>query len=439
MLNNHFVGNDSGKLVIVKKIMENIMKKTRHVILRFNIAIIMIHCLLCTLMLPAISEAKKADPNEEVWDDGEHAEVRRKKFGLVARDVTTVKIGNCYTFWDLFISQKGEQGIKVVDFYHKTYGKKLNYKTKIVSKERKNFFPMQQRVLSIDKKNRLLVTGWDLCHLFEEHHNEKECLYSFDHPVVNKLVMGKMNPKRCWYDDGMFAYVKKNTLYVTGEVMMPDGDTECYEYPKVQSFFEGKGNQIKKVVSGEREDLGPATLFVLMKDGSLWGWGYNGRKLISSSKQKHYDDFVEIFSSGVKDVAASTNNAAIIKKNDTLWVWGRTMKSNKKEFSATPKKIAANVKEVSLSFSYSFGNKIKTRLVYLNKSGKAYGMGQNQRCVFTSRYKTGWHKKPVLLMENVKHVYSVSDATLLLTKNNDLYWTGVQDYKSVNWWRIKGL
>lgn len=411
--------------------MEVIMKYKKH---------ILIIILVFSFLLPSgkvFAKGQKKDNPELIYGDGVWAV--RKEFGLVARDVTTVKIGSSSGFWDLFISQKGEQGIKVVDFYHKTFGKKLNYKTKIVSKERKNFFPMIQRVLSIDKKNRLLVTGEDLCHLFEEHHNEKECLYSFDHPVVNKVVMGKMNPKRCWYDNNMFAYVKKNTLYVTGEVMIPDGDIDCYEYPKVQSFFEGKGNQIKKVVSGEREDFGPATLFVLMKDGSLWGWGYNGRKLISSSKQKHYDDFVEIFSSGVKDVAASRNNAAIVKKNDTLWVWGRTMKSNKKEFSATPKKIAANVKEVSLSFGDSFGFDRKTQLVYLNKNGKAYGMGQNQRGVFTSRYKTGWHKKPVLLMENVKHVYGMSDATLLLTKNNDLYWTGAQDFKSVNWWRVKGL
>ena len=47
--------------------------------------------------------------------------------------------------------------------------------------------------------------------------------------------------------------------------------------------------------------------------------------------------------------------------------------------------------------------------------------------VFTDKYKKGWNRKPVLLMKNVQHVYAVSDATLMLTNEKELYWTGEQE------------
>ena len=45
---------------------------------------------------------------------------------------------------------------------------------------------------------------------------------------------------------------------------------------------------------------------------------------------------------------------------------------------------------------------------------------------FTNRYKKGWNSKSVFLMKNVKHVYAAEGSTIMLKKNNSLYWSGQQ-------------
>lgn len=149
----------------------------------------------------------------------------------------------------------------------------------------------------------------------------------------------------------MFAYVKNNKLFITGGIMgelVGKGEEDCYKYNTVQTFFDGKGNQIKQVICGENYVTG-CNIFVLMKDGSVWGIGRNNRKLISASKKKKYSQFVKIMDGGVKQIAACTDHVLVVKKDNTLWGWGRTFKSLKKKYSATPRKLANNIKEVAVS------------------------------------------------------------------------------------------
>lgn len=167
-----------------------------------------------------------------------------------------------------------------------------------------------------------------------------------------------------------------------------------------------------------------------MKDGSLWGMGYNESNLISGSKKKYYNKFVKVISGGVKKVSAGYENVVIIKKNNTMYAWGKTWKSKKEHYSFNSQKIDSGVREISLTDTLGKG----PILVYLKRSGTAYGMGVNEGYAFTDKYKKGWHSKPVKLMENIKHVYSASSLTLLLSKKGDLYWTGTQDaYPEFDW------
>ena len=86
--------------------------------------IVLMCCLLCALLLPAISEAKKADPNEKVYDNGDHAFVRRKKYGLVARNVAEVQVGTEIDFWEVYIRQKNEKKVREVNFFKRVNGKR---------------------------------------------------------------------------------------------------------------------------------------------------------------------------------------------------------------------------------------------------------------------------------------------------------------------------
>lgn len=240
------------------------------------------------------------------------------------------------------------------------------------------------------------------------------------------------------YAQKVWAYCKNNDnrLYITGPIIAAlTGHTEdeyCYKYDTVKTYFEGSADQIKQVVCCA--DLAQrSSIFVLMNDGSVWGIGANKHKLISNSKKKNYRSFVKIIDGGVTQIAASEEQVAVVKEDNTLWIWGRDMKKSKRKYkySATPKKIADNVSEVAVSTYHIFDT--YPIVVYLKKDGSAYGMGYNCAgkeggdAVFTDKYKTGWNRKPVLLMKNVKHVYAVSQATLILTNEKELYWTGEQE------------
>lgn len=397
------------------------MNKTRTSIFRFNIALILVYCLLCTLMSPAISEAKKADPNEGIYDDGERAEVWRKNYGLVARDVAEVQVGTEIDFWEVYIRQKNEKIVKEVNFFERADEQRNIYKTNIVSKNAKKFYPHLDGSIVVDKNNRVLFTGISTCDYFVHHKSKKQCnkAYHLKHPYINKVV--EKNVGKTWGNNNMFAYVKNNNLYITGEIISGIfGDDECYGHNSVQTYFKGKGSQIKQVVCGDYN------IFVLMNDGSVWGIGENDAKLISQSNQKKYNEFTKIIDSGVNQITASKENVAMIKKDQTLWIWGRSLHSSEKSYYTTPKKIADNVVEASLSDAR--GGSVHSMLVYLKKNHKAYGMGYNQEKAFGNQYKNGWHHKPVLLMKNVKHVYAAYNATLLLNRKHELYWSGKQKW-----------
>ena len=387
--------------------------------LLFFLYILMLH--LCLLNSEIVAEAK---PKEKVYCFDDQMWVVRKNYGLIARNVFDVKLGSHSNLWEIFLRQRGGKAVKEVDLFHKKKGISTNYKMNIVFKNTKHYFSMIDRSLCVDKKNQLLLTGKDICRLFANHTTQKECEKSFG-KYRNQIVEKNIYGGKCWCDSDMFAYVKNNKLYLTGSAAASPDDYECYKSETVKIFFEGKGNKIKEVVCGECDGYGNSNIFVLMKDGSVWGMGGNKYKTLSNSKQKYYYDFIKIIPKGVNKIAANTKNVAMIKKNGSLYVWGKTLKSRKNTFSFVPKRIAKNVKEVSISDEEFEGGTI---LVYLKKNKVAYGLGTNKDYALTDQYKKGWNSKPVMLRKKIKHVYAAPRATILLNNKGELYWTGTQDY-----------
>ena len=387
--------------------------------------------LLISILLPCASfyscaKTKKKDPAEYIWIADDQKEIWRTKYGLIAKNVSEVYIGTQPSFWQVYIRQK--EKVKEVPLTEKKKGK---YKMYTVAANCKNIYPQIDGNITVDINNRVLFTGICTCGFFVKHTSKKQCkeAYNQKHPYIDQVV--ETDVEKSWGNNNMFAYVKNNTRYITGEIMgelvRKTGDG-CYKYDTVRTYFEGRGNQVQQVVCCEDFAL-KCNIFVLMQDGSVWGIGRNNRKLISNSKKKNYPQFVKIIDGGVKQIAACINNVAVVKKNNTLWTWGRTLQSKKKRYSATPRKIASNVKEVAVSTAGSMP--IRSIIVYLKKNNKAYGIGYNYGgggAPFTNRYKDDWHSKPVLLMKNVKHVYAATDSTLMLTRKNKLYWSGTQGW-----------
>lgn len=383
----------------------------------------------------SFAKAKTKYPVEEIWfTDGDHYSVTRRRYGLIAKNVDEVSLNSDSDFWEVYIRQNNK--FKEVHLWEK---KGKQYKMGTVAVNAKASYPTVDGDITVDAQNRVLFTGISTCDYWAKHTSKKQCKKAhrwWEHPYIDKVM--ETDVANTWSGNDMFAYCKNNDnrLYITGPIIAAlTGHTEdeyCYKYDTVKTYFEGSADQIKQVVCCA--DLAQrSSIFVLMNDGSVWGIGANKHKLISNSKKKNYRSFVKIIDGGVTQIAASEEQVAVVKEDNTLWIWGRDMKKSKRKYkySATPKKIAENVSEVAVSTYHIFDT--YPIVVYLKKDGSAYGVGYNCAgkeggdAVFTDKYKTGWNRKPVLLMKNVKHVYAVSQATLILTNEKELYWTGEQE------------
>lgn len=87
---------------------------------------------------------------------------------------------------------------------------------------------------------------------------------------------------------------------------------------------------------------------------------------------------------------------AAVKKDGTLWVWGRDIKNGAKEYSVKPIKIAQNVRGVVLANTDKNSFAVpKSVILYIKKDGKAYGRGSNYNFMLSNQCKSRWESKPV--------------------------------------------
>lgn len=417
---------------------------------------------ICMLMvsMSCLKEAKamshigyvKVDENEYVDypNDGStsgkievFSSVLRTSFGKLATNIDDYYLGSDGAYTNIFVQHQGEKEVWNTYLPKKKKGCSNNifYTSYFAGKNENGYYPYSaNQVFTLDKKGQLYFSGEGVCFLMFQHKTGKDC--NRNKKYREKLVA--RNVKRCWSDEGMFAYVKDNRLYITGVVISQA--RSCREYETLQSFFEGKGNQIKEVISGNAGCFGEGksylgNVYVLMKDGSVWGMGNNTRKVISDGEEKYVSEFQMIMSSGVKQISANAQNVAAVKKDGTLWVWGRDIKSNTKKYSAKPKKIAQNVREVSLADSQSDEGLIKipqSVILYVKKNGKAYGRGSNYNYMLSNQCQSKWQGKPVFLMGNVKKIAGCSGISVILTKKNELYWSGYRNENTnLAWWYSK--
>lgn len=101
--------------------------------------------------LPVFAKEKPVERVCETWDQDW---VERREFGLVAKNVTDVKIGTeGRSHWEVFLKQKGDNRVKEVDLFQKKKSQAANYKMNVVIKKAKYYFPMIDRCLYVDEKN----------------------------------------------------------------------------------------------------------------------------------------------------------------------------------------------------------------------------------------------------------------------------------------------
>lgn len=359
------------------------------------------------------------DSSSEWYNENGHSgpSIRWKRtYGLLAKNVKSVKVAMSLSMNSsaIYISQR-EGEWRNIDFSEKYIRIDKNgilYKNDLVAGQVSDFYPVGVEILFMKKGGKeLLYTGYgeDIDFLPLPKQSKYRDLCEF--PVLE-------NVGDCWYGEWMLACIKDGALHIDAP-----GEETLYK----KKLFKGKINQIRKVVSctnyGPDGDGYQSTFFVLMKNGTVWGMGYNNRHLISNEDKKYYSKFVKLKVKNVKDICAARKNVGILKKDGSLWVWGqkRSGKDGRnKKFTVIPWRIDNGVQ----SFSMSPSGDHNCILLFV-KNGKAYGWGSARRFALPKKSKNNWHNdRPVFLKSNIKQVYAAESVTLLLDNGGNLYWRG---------------
>lgn len=93
--------------------------------------------------------------------------------------------------------------------------------------------------------------------------------------------------------------------------------------------------------------VGWGTTFYITKDGTLWGFGDNAQELLL--KNDAYIDEPIVLLNDVKSVAANRYAVLAVKRDGTLWYWGRIGKYS----STVPSQLLTDVSSVALEPYYS--------------------------------------------------------------------------------------
>ena len=317
----------------------------------------------------------------------------RKRFGVLATNVQDVKTGTNQQFraTSVFISRKKGR-YRVIDFSKKRDKEySIRYKNALIGTDMTDFVPVSaSRGIYRDEKGKIKENGEGM----------KE-------PLIPSKDRSKI--EKYWGNDWMFAYVSEDVLKI---IYSNEG--------KVRKYFPGETGKIKKVVGGNCAYSKSA--FVLMEDGSVWGVGNNEYHMVSDASEKKYTKFQKIVSDGVADISATRVNVAILRKDKSLWVWGKYRSGGKEKCSAVPQKIDDDVKNFALSYNNAYDS--VPILAYVKESGEAYGWGSNDDWSMSDSYKSGWLDKPVKLKDNISRVFLADQMMLLLGENKTLYWCG---------------
>lgn len=393
------------------------MKKVKRIraIFGFMFIVFLLGILPCDIVNAGNSIAKNTS-TEWYIEDGNYApSIRyRKNYGLLAKNVKSVDAATCSSTQSsaVFISQrKGEY--RSIDFskkYNLPDKNGIYYKNDLVADHADGFYPADTTELFLTKGGKeLLFTGKANSFCPSGKKSSKDCCES--HALKNVSV--------CWSDEGMLACIKDGALRIYEDEYEED---EEERKDRTKKFFEGKTDRIRKVVSCVDYWHG-ISFFVLMKDGTVWGMGGNRCHIISDDDKKYYSDFVKLEVKNVKDICAAGKNVGVLKKDGSLWVWGKKQTgkdAGKKEFTAKPWRIEKGVQ----SFSMAPNGPYNCTLLFV-KNSKAYGWGAASRYALPKNSKNnGYHDRPVYLKSNIKRVYTASNMTLLLDNAGNLYWQG---------------
>lgn len=238
----------------------------------------------------------------------------------------------------------------------------------------------------------------------ENHRHEKELVLDEDVAVLSPAaVYGDVADVFCGKGQ-QFAITEKGDLYGWGKLDLKPLDEDDLLYKNAS-----------KVYSAEE------TIYVLTKDGELYGVGNNENALIPTAKESTVSEFV-LIDSEVKAAAISATVGAYIKESGNLYVYGvntyHQLGSEKERIDHTGHRLAENaVKVVATARS----------LYYMLQDGTVYALGNNAYGQFgVGNMET--YGAAVKIATNCKDFAAGDDFTILLKKDGSVHTAGSNAY-----------
>lgn len=162
------------------------------------------------------------------------------------------------------------------------------------------------------------------------------------------------------------------------------------------------------------------------KGHELYGWGSNGSGQLAQRDLKYFLEPIKIMDD-VLFVDATDYTSAVIKKDKSLWIFGRQYKEQsmggdgyESEFySTTPIKILDNVKKVSLGHYYGMA---------ITFHGELYMWGNSQYLNLNTNNST-YIETPIKVMDNVRECYGKTQVPMVITNQRELYAWGFNGYE----------
>ena len=172
---------------------------------------------------------------------------------------------------------------------------------------------------------------------------------------------------------------------------------------------------------------GDGYFIYLKKDGSLWGVGYSGGRVLLNSSESIYGTKPIKIMTGIKDFSTYSRNTAVINTKNELYMFGDNTNGqlgigNTKDcYDLTlPVKVLDNVRSVSCGTDYVLAVKYDNTLYSWGKND--YCQLMNGKTSYDSDYVPVY--SPTKVAENVLKACAGKDDSGYITTDHKLYMTG---------------
>jgi alpha-tubulin suppressor-like RCC1 family protein len=341
-------------------------------------------------------------------------------------------------FFSLAKTNNKDQIFSNSDYYNKNPISKyitLKNSGELILKTGKSLFDVRTDTFYEElKKSKAFITNIDGAHMLDKENNLYKpkatrvyySTYSVE-PYYTYITFDKLKS-----DIIDFSVGTKNLITLNKDCLVEVvGNTEMVpmianeKQPFIISKIYKELDNVSSVYAGDE------VCFVIKKDGTVWGWGKNEFGQLGDGTK--IDKKEPTLISGIKDavfISTCSTHTTCITKDGSLWVWGRNTNF---QLSYDIKNIATQPIKLNNLSDVQYVSTSDTHTLVLKKDGTVWSVGDNknyQLGIGTMGQKVDFTK--VEALKDIVYVgafkYVDCDVSFAVDKNGVLYSWGVRNY-----------